>query len=91
MAATRLLQAAAKEILSPRNWFLQSLSTFELQFKMAGAMKESLPAISRALAEYKIIQLRRCRLKSKHHIGARDWMCAEDLMRRQDWAELRQG
>ena len=89
MAATRILQAAAAAKLSPREWLLQSLNEHETQFALAGELGESPAAISRAMAEYKIIEVRRYKFSGSHHRVVREWMREEDLMRRQDWQELR--
>ena len=89
MAATRILKQAAKDKLPPREWLLKKLNEAGSQFSLAADLGESPAAISRALAEFKILEMKRYRFEGYHHKTEREWMRDEDLMRRRDWQELR--
>ena len=89
MAATRILKAAAEGQRSPREWLLKNLNQYKSQFKLAGELGVSPAEISRAMAEYKIIEVKRYKFKGSNHYVVREWMREEDLMRRHDWQELR--
>ena len=87
MPATRILKQAAKARMNPRDWLLQQLNELQSQHKVAISLGESPAAISRALAEYRIMEVKNYVYRGRHHKVVRAWVRAEDLLRRKDWQE----
>ena len=87
MPATRILKQAAKARMKPRDWLLQQLNELKSQHKVAISLGESPAAIGRALAEYKIMEVKNYVNRGRHHKVIRAWVRAEDLLRRKDWQE----
>ena len=67
MPATRILKQAAKARMKPRDWLLQQLNELQSQHKVAISLGESPAAISRALAEYRIMEVKNYVYRGRHH------------------------
>lgn len=78
MAATGILKhtAAAKQI--PRDWLISQLNKQQSQHRLAAQLGESPASISRALAEYRIVAIKRNVFSGYRHSVKREWAHAED-------------
>ena len=89
MPATRIIKQAAKARMKPREWLLQTLNEQKSQHKVAVEIGESPASISRAMAEFRILEVKSYVFRGRHHKVIRSWVRAEDLLRRNDWQEWR--
>lgn len=82
MATLQIHKRAAAAQLHPREWLLQALNEHGSRSKLAAELKVSPNAISRALCEFQIMELK---YYGYHNEVVREWMREEDLLRCREW------
>ena len=88
MASHKILRAAARAKLPPQDFMLARLQALGTQTRVAQELHLPPITIGRALAEYKIVELKVFRHRGSNYTVERSWMKRNDVLLRHDWSEL---
>lgn len=84
MASTKILRAAARARKDPGDFMLARLEALGSQTGLAKELGLPPVAIGRALAEYKIVELKVFRYRGSNYMVERRWLPREDVLLRRD-------